>query len=179
MESKYEGSSIRRGRAPLWLTIGLIAGVVLAPVAAVAATLSVVNIAGTNGARAYVAKTGQISTSVSDPKTFRAFHKYGVNGACQKVYTSPAGQSTIVTQVTIDVFVLGNEIGMSTGASCAGLLLDWNPTAVGAQVFPFGPGIVVPAGKSLYAVTYGGTNSEIYGYGYTVPVADAPATTPT
>jgi hypothetical protein len=85
----------------------------------------------------------------------------------------------IVTQLTVDVYALGNQVGVSTSPSCLGLMLDWNPPTIGAMVFPLGPGIVIPAGKSLYAGTQGGTAAEIYGYGYTVPVAAAPKVTPT
>ena len=169
----------RRWASPLWLTVGLVIGLIAAPAVAVAATLSVVNIAGPNGTKAVVAKTGQIATTVADPGSFRAFHKYGVIGTCVKIFTAPPGTSMIVTQLTEDVYVKGNQVGVSTGAACVSLMVDWNPPTIGAMVFPLGPGIVIPAGKSLYAIAYGGTAAEIYGYGYTVPVAAAPKVTPT
>jgi hypothetical protein len=44
------------------------------------------------------------------------------------------------------------------------------------MVFPFGPGVVIPAGKSLYG--FADVSVEVYGYGYLVPVATAPNLTP-
>jgi hypothetical protein len=159
--------------------VGLVIGLIAAPAAAVAATFSVVKIVGSNGTKAIVARTGQLSTTVADPNSFRAFHKYGIGASCAPIFTAPSGSSMIVTQITVDVYVVGSQIGVSTSSSCNGLLLDWNTATIGAMVFPLGPGIVIPAGKSLYAFTVGGTGVEMYGYGYTVPVAAAPKLTPT
>jgi hypothetical protein len=158
-------------------------GLLLAPTAAVAAVVGVVNIAGPNGTKAVVAKTGQLATAPADPSTFRTFAKYSLGGnVCTKVYTAPPGSSLILTQVTVDAFQVtstlsGNQIAVSTAPTCLKLLVDWNPPSVGAQPFPLGPGNVIPSGHSLYAEAYGTTEAEVYGYGYLVPVKDAPTPT--
>jgi hypothetical protein len=157
--------------------VGLIVGMVAVPVAAVAATISVVNIAGPKGTKVIVSKPGQLLTAPADPNNFRAFHYYNVPTACTKLYTAPAGSSLILTQVTMDAYTTtSNATGLSTDAACHNLLTDWNPATIGAMVFPFGPGVVIPAGKSLYG--FADVSVEVYGYGYLVPVATAPNLTP-
>jgi hypothetical protein len=87
---------------------------VAVPVAAVAATISVVNIAGPKGTKVIVSKPGQLLTAPADPNNFRAFHYYNVPTACTKLYTAPAGSSLILTQVTMDAYTTtSNATGLS------------------------------------------------------------------
>jgi hypothetical protein len=172
-----------RRTSPLWLAVGLAVGLILAPAAAVAATIGAVKLVGADNVTAQVTRAGQLETAIAQPTTFRAFYDLNLGGStCDTVYTAPAGYSLIVQQVTIDVFAdttpgSGDTVSVATDNNCQNLLFDDNPPSNGASVFPLGPGIVVPAGHSLYAIAKDNVEAEIYGYGYLVPVADAPSAT--
>lgn len=173
----------QRRTSPLWLAVGLAIGLIVAPAAAVAATISAVNLIGPNGVKAQVTRAGQLETAPTGPSSLKVFYKLGVSGdECIPVYTAPAGQSLILQQVTLDVFAdpspgSGDDIALSTDSQCQNLLLDDNPAATGAMVFPLGSGVVVPGGHSIYAIAKDEVEGEIYGYGYLVPIADAPSPT--
>lgn len=174
----------RRFSGPWWLVAGLIVGIVAAPAAAVAATLSVVSLAGPNGSRAVVTKGGQVLTVPASPESARVFHLYGLSSSsgCDKVYTAPHGVSLILTQVNFDVYSdptpgTSNFVSVSTASNCANIFDESNAANVGASIFTFDPGIVIPAGKSIYAEIGGNVSSDFIGYGYVEPVADAPQLT--
>jgi hypothetical protein len=173
----------RRRTSPMWLAVGLAIGLIAAPAAAVAATITAVNIIGPNGVRAQVSAAGQLETTPASPSSLRVFYKLGIAGdLCTPIYTAPPGTSLILQQVSVDVFAdpspgSGDTIALSTDDQCQNLLFDDNPSTIGATVFPLGPGIVVPGGHSLYAIGKDLVEGEVYGYGYVVPVADAPTPT--
>jgi hypothetical protein len=170
----------RRRTSPMWLAVGLAIGLIAAPAAAVAATITAVNIIGPTGARAQVSAAGQLETTTAGPSSLRVFYKLGIAGdVCTPIYTAPPGTSLILQQVSVDVFAdpsagSGDNIAVSTDDQCQNLLFDDNPSTIGATVFPLGSGVVVPAGRSLYAIGKDLVEGEIYGYGYVVPNVDAP-----
>jgi hypothetical protein len=172
-----------RRTSPLWLAVGLAIGLVLAPAAAVAATIGAVKLVGADNVTAQVTRAGQLETAIAQPTLFRAFYDLNLGGStCDTVYTAPSGYSLILEQVTIDVFAdttpgSGDTVSVATDDNCQNLLLDENPPSNGATVFPLGSGIVVPAGHSIYAIAKDNVEAEVYGYGYLVPVADAPSAT--
>jgi hypothetical protein len=173
----------QRRTSPIWLAVGLAIGLIAAPAAAVAATISAVNIIGANGTKAQVTRDGQVEIAPASPTSLKVFYDLDIlGGECQPVYTAPAGYSLVLQQVTVDVFSdaspgSGDTIAMATDADCQNLLFDDNPSTIGATVFPLGSGIVVPAGHRLYAIAQDLVQGEVYGYGYLVPVGDAPTPT--
>ena len=181
-----ERTTNRTGVSRAWVAVALVAGLVLAPAAAVATTtLTGVTITGANHVTAAVTPAGQLETANEPPSAIRSFYFYNIDNGdgCLKAYTAPTGYSFILEQVTVDVWEdtspgPANNLGLAPQSTCAFLYADENPSGVGATVFPFGPGIVIPSGKSLYAVANGDVDGEIYGYGYLVPTADAPVQTP-
>jgi hypothetical protein len=173
-----------RRPGPWWLVVGLVIGLVIAPTAAVAATLSLVNIAGPNGTKAVVTKDGQLLTVSANAESVRYFHYYRLaeGTGCTKVFTAPTGQSLILTQVSADVWDdpspgASNEVLVTTDPTCHAVMAESNPGTTGAQDFQFDPGVVIPPGKSLYAQAGDAIQCDIVGSGYLVPVADAPSET--
>ena len=174
----------RSRRAPRsgWLVAGLVAGILLAPTAAVAAGVSVYSLVGPNGTKAAVTKAGQLQTTTIDPTMIRAFSDSGYTGGneCTRDFTVPHGKSLILTDATWDIWRdptpgSGNDVWLSTASNCSSFLMDYNPGSVGAQEFTFGQGIVVTQGHSVYASSAGGNlGAEYYAHGYLVPSADAP-----
>lgn len=174
----------RRVSGPWWLVAGLVVGVVAAPAAAVAATLSVVNLVGPNGSKAVVTKGGQVLTVPANPEAAHTFHYYDLTSStgCTKVYTAPHGVSLVFTQGLVDVWSdttpgSGNFVALSTSPTCSNVFAESNPAVVGAVPFTFDPGIVISSGKSLYADAGANIATDVLGYGYLLPVADAPVTT--
>jgi hypothetical protein len=170
--------------SPMWLLAGLAIGLVVAPAAAVAATVSVVSIAGSNGTRAVVEKTGQLLTTAAPLASSRTFYAWNLTSAgCVKIFTSPAGSSFVLQSASIDIWqdpTPGefNNVQLATTSGCSTGFADDHAPSLGSTQFAFGNGIVIPAGMSVYARVSGAIGCEIYGYGYTVPVADAPTETP-
>jgi hypothetical protein len=170
-------------RCSRWLVAGLLAGVILAPAAAVAATLSTVRIVGTDGVTVSVASSGQLATAAVSPNALHVFHFYNLSGStCDAVYTSPHGSALVLETITVDVYSAGSpgpgvNLRVASNASCRAQLADVNPSTVGATSIGLSPGVVIPAGKSLYAIGDNNAAAELYGYGYLVPAADAPVGT--
>jgi hypothetical protein len=167
-------------RCSRWLVAGLVAGLVLAPAAAVAATLSVVHVVGSDGIAASVTRAGQLEANVVAPSAFRAFHDYDVAGShCDVIYTAPRGYALVLQAITVDVYDEtsagpGVNVRASTNAACTMQLADVNPQSDGATSIVLNPGVVIASGRSLYAIGDNGADAELYGYGYLEPAADAP-----
>ena len=177
-----------RGMSPGWLAAGVAVGVILAPVAAVAAGAGVTSLVGPNGTKAAVARTGQLLTNPADVNSIRIFTNLdslqagGTSTGCVPLYIVPAGDSLVLTQLTIDTWVdptpgTSNNVIFWTGTSgtkCMNPIGDVNPPTFGDTVLPFSPGYVVPAGDDVAGIAGGGVSAEVYAMGYLVPVADAP-----
>lgn len=179
--------SILGRRCPRAVVVALCAALVLAPTAAVAATWTQLRVAGASGTTAAVTPGGELATTPINPGVLRAFHFYNLfPGTCERVYTAPAHVSFVLTSLTVNVFIPGVagpgvNVRISTSPDCADIevaqLTDANPGRVGASSFSYEPGIVVPAGHHLYAVADNGSAADVYGFGYVVPVTEAPAPT--
>jgi len=180
-------ASARGSRGTVWLAVGVAVGLILAPAAAVAASIGVTSLVGSNGTKVVVTGAGQLTTSPADASTYRSFSDANLNnsgsGGCQTLYTAPRGWSFVLTQVTIDAWAdptpgAFNGAAIYMGSGCNRLIADWNPPTIGSFVFPFSPGIVVPTGHSLAAYVNGGVKAEAFGYGYLIPARDARTATP-
>lgn len=173
----------KRRTSPMWLAVGLAIGLLIAPAAAVAATITAVNLVGPNGVKAQVTRAGQLETVTAPPTTTRVFYDLNLQGGdCRVAYTAPKGYSLILEQVAVDVFGdttpgSADNVVLATNSSCTNELLADNPGSVGAATFPLGNGVVIPSGRSLYAVAHDNIQAEVYGYGYLVPVSQAPTAT--
>lgn len=169
-------------RCPRWVVGILAIALALAPTAAVAATLYRAHVIGADGRVVAVSNAGEVTTASISPDSLRAFHFNNLlSGSCVQVYTAPKGESFVLTALTVNVFVStfagpGVNVRVGTSAGCTDRevaeVADANPGQVGATSFSFDPGIVVTAGRHLYAVADNGTAANVYGYGYVVPSAD-------
>jgi len=164
-----------------WVIVGLVAGLILAPAAAVAATVMVLH--GANGASVNATSDNQLLTAEAPPSSWVS--EYGWNGEAGTCSNLPAASATrgfIVRQINIDVLGLASSdsiVYVSRGPGCSGKVIaevDANGTDV---VYPFTPGVALPA-KGQLSFLYNGPVSQVrvQMLGYTVPAADAPAYTP-
>lgn len=171
-------------RGTLWLAVGVAVGLILAPAAALAATVGVTSLIGANGTKAVVTGAGQLTTSPADVSMFRSFTDANLaSGGCRSLYTAPRGWSFVLTQITIDAWAdpkpgAFNGAAIYMGSGCNRLIADWNPPTIGSFVLPFSPGVVIPPGHSVAAYVTGGVRAEAFGYGYLVPARDARTATP-
>jgi hypothetical protein len=179
-------------QATRWRTVALVAAALLAgsiigPPLAQAASVGIVTIEGSGSTnRAAVSGAGQVYTAPADPgKAVTVFSFAGSGGAgCAAggIYTIPAGQALIVTGVDFYNF--------ATTASFHELVLEAGPAAtpcahiLAAGVGPgsedgvsqnqaFSPGIAVPAGDAVGLNQFNDSGSVDL-YGYLVPAADVP-----
>ncbi len=175
-------TSARGARGTAWLAVGVAVGLILAPAAAVAAGVGVTSLIGSNGTKVAVTGAGQLATAPADASRYRSFTDANLNSGgatgCQTLYTAPRGWSFVLTQITVDAWAdptpgAFNGAAIYLGTGCTRLIADWNPPTVGAFVFPFSPGIVVPHGHSVAAYVNGGVKAEAFGSGYLIPVSDA------
>jgi hypothetical protein len=167
----------------MWVVVALVVGLIMAPAAAVAATLVEVHVVGANGVAASLTRGGQLTTGQASPGTLRAFHYYDLEGSvCEAVYTPPIGYAFVLQSLAIDVFNAGApgpgvNVRVATNAACDAQVADDNPSATGATSYVISPGIVIPSGHSLYAIGDNGIGGEVYGFGYLEPNRDAPTPT--
>jgi hypothetical protein len=177
-------TAARSPRGTVWLAVGVAVGLILAPAAAVAASVGVTSLIGADGTKAVVTGAGQLTTAPADLSRFRSFTNANLAaGGCRTLYTAPHGWTFVLTQITIDAWAdptpgAFNGTAIYMGSGCNRLIADWNPPSIGSFVFPFSPGLVIPAGHSIAAYVNGGVKAEAFGYGYLVPVRSARTATP-
>ncbi|HEX8102053.1 MAG TPA: hypothetical protein VF533_05550 [Solirubrobacteraceae bacterium] len=186
----------RRLRVPsLPTAISLLALSIAVTGTAWAATGQLVNIAdGTNAAR--LAKVSQYgSLQVGDgsgaltvdgtttsrqalPQNFVRFSRYvQFANSCTPVITAPANRALVITDIVAGMGATGatNSIASFYTDGCSDQVQHvFGLSQHETKPVPLGPGIVIPAGKSLeiYA-SAGGLYAS--GFGYSIPAADAPA----
>jgi hypothetical protein len=167
-----------------WIIVGLVAGLFLAPAAAVAATSLVLH--GSNGPAVNATGDGQLQTAEAPPSTWVS--EFGWNnlvGSCSNLPPVSSTAAFIIRQVNVDVQVnarSGNTglVYVYDGAGCKAsqIVAEVDTTVGGNDTYPFNPGIAVPA-KGQISILFGGTAAGIgvNVLGYKVPKADAPAAT--
>jgi hypothetical protein len=172
------------------LVLGIIAVVIAITGTALAATGQLVNIAdGSNAARlAKVDSTGSLQVGgsvVAKPASARYFthfvHNGGGNGTCSAVANAPADRALVIQDLTLDSYSMpspqSNHATFYVGTSgCTTYVYDITPGGIGMDHNAFDPGLVVPAGQSLFTLESPSYYANVYGTGYTIPAADAPAT---
>jgi hypothetical protein len=170
-----------------WLAVGVAAGVLLAPAAAVGAA-GLVRIVGSNGKRAEVTPANQLQTASASPAQFRSVLTFVVSSSCLPVFTAPAKKGVVVTSIVFNVLQnstpgIDAYAAVYRTASCANSNADLvardTPTGTGVSVVPFEPGFALKAGAKLYAKASGGVLSDLRITGYLVPKNAVPRTTPT
>jgi len=178
-------SRLRTLSTGAWIAIGIVAGSILAPATAVAAT-SLVGIVGPNNVRAGVTTAGQLRTAEAAPYAFQAYARNGVVlGSCSVITSSVGTKAYIAKQIAFDVYALDSSPGPSdyvavyTDALCQSQPIAMVTAAsVNTWTYPLDPGFAIQAGGGLYVEAYGGVEANVTVYGYTVGATDVPATTP-
>jgi hypothetical protein len=177
-------SRLRKLSTGAWIAIGLVVGSILAPAAAVAAQ-TVVGIVGSNNVRAGVTLAGQLRTAEAPPSSMQVYARNGVvSGACSAVASSVGTRGYIAKQIVFNVYAdptpgAGDYVALYTDAACGTQpIAIITPALVNAWTYPLDPGFAIQAGGGLYAEAFGGVESDVTVYGYTVPATDVPATTP-
>jgi hypothetical protein len=172
----------RSGRTAVWLIAGLAAGLILAPAAAVAATVMILH--GANGPAVNATSANQLLTAEAPPSTWVS--EYGFNAAAGSCANLPVVSTTrgfIVKQINVDVVGVssGDSVAfVSKGPGCASKNIVGEVDANGNNiVYPFNPGIALPRGGQV-SIRYNGPAAgiRVQVLGYTVPASDAPGYTP-
>ena len=167
-------SRIRDLPGAAWVAIGLAAGALIVPAAAVAA--GNVGIIGSNGHTAKVTASGNLQVAEATPAAFKEYVRTNFTpGTCTKVATAPLHKGFVLKQATFDFFAdpspgLANNILLFTTKTCTtpSIIFDVNPGSINAYQYGFEPGFAVAPGHSLYAREQGSVEGELYLLGYTV-----------
>jgi hypothetical protein len=155
---------------PVWLTAGVVAGLIAVPAVTVAATATIVNIQG-NGHTASVSPAGQLRTVEMDPSTFT--HLGGSAGiSCKDLGTASTSRAFVARDVSfanITTVSAGDYVSavVIAGSSCAGgsSVADAEFAQPGSHEVHLGDGVAVPAGTHLWlAVNGGNITANVYGY---------------
>ncbi len=167
----------------VWLVIGVLVTLLVIPTTAYAAgALKFVGIEGTSTNKADVSPAGQLlATEASADSLFDSGARNINSSTGALMYAPPQHSAGILMSIHLDVY---GDAGASTayesfyiGPSCntEDFLVDSpNPTTVGTVILPYSPGVVIPAGDELCAISTGSIASLASANGYTVPAADAP-----
>jgi hypothetical protein len=189
---------MRFGKPSPAMVVAIIAVVVATAGTAFAATGQLVNIVDPgNAARAAkVDSTGKLNvgdgsgplsvdgttTSRESPASTLVRGRAIAPSSCSQILAAPAGKALVIKTIHVDTYSnpspnQGNYVGIYVGASCDSLALFVNPATLGLTSIPLDPGVTVPAGKSLSALSGGSVGVEVYAMGYTVPASSVPAVT--
>jgi hypothetical protein len=175
---------MNRGTIVAVVSAALLAGMLVGPPLAHAASSTLVNIEGGNStAEANVTRADQLETTPADAADVVAAFTQSPTCAAGGFYTVPKGKALIITSVNFYVLSQGQsepvDMELHSGPAatpCGGLLAagvaDSTADTVQNQVFQ--PGIPVPAGDALAAVEENDLGS-VEVYGYLVPKAAVPA----
>ena len=175
--------------------LGIVAIVIATTGTAFAATGQLVNITdGSNAARiAKVSQDGSLqvgdgsgaltvdgttTSRQASPQNFVRFNRFvQFANSCTPVITAPANRALVITDITAGMGTSGATDSVTsfyTGGCSDSVQHIFGLSQHETKPVPLGPGIVIPAGKSLevYA-NVGGLYAS--GFGYSIPAADARA----
>lgn len=180
-------SKLKTLPAVAWLAIGVCVTAVVMPTAAFASgALTWTGIEGQDKVKANVTEAGQLLTAQADINSAFASSPIEVldDAPLQTIYAPPSGQAAVVTSIHVSSFDLVQGQTTSTAAlkigsgSCNTLIGSVDvvdPSSDGDTVLPYSPGLVIPAGDLLCALSVQ-MSAFVSANGYLVPAADAPAT---
>jgi hypothetical protein len=175
---------MRDRRVALWVVMGVVLGMVVAPHVA-GAVGSLVTIQGGNGsAKASVTDGKQLQVAEAAPSSFREFSFATDDGGCHTFATAPANKGFVIRSISLDV------ITPST-AGIEGASLFANGNCVSQDIYSVSthvrgthpesldPGFAIaPGGQVSIKAFTSGMIVDAFVWGYFVPANDVPATTP-
>ena len=166
-----------------WVIAGLVAGLIIAPTAAVAATVMILH--GANGPAVNATSDNQLLTAEAPPSSWTSVDAWdNLAGHCSNLPTANTTGGFIVRQVNVDVQVnprsgTGGLALLFEGAGCkVGHIFGQVEIGSGSVTFPLTPGIALPK-KGVLSVLFEGEAAGIAVdvLGYKVPASDATAAT--
>lgn len=170
-------AQLRKLSTGAWIAVGLVAGLVLAPAAAIGAT-NLVGIVAASGTRAGVTKAGQLNVAEASPTSFRELKAFSTTG-CAQLIKVPASDGFIIKSVTIDTWsdpTPGNDnfasVYLGSGCNSSHEVILINPGSIGSTTVPFDPGFAVPPNGILTYNVSGNVGADVYVTGYLVPKSD-------
>ena len=175
----------RTQRRTAWLLVaGMIVGALVVPRVA-SAVGSLVTIQGAGGTqKAAVTKGHQLQTAEAPPSSFRAFEANSGQTACTVIVTVPATSGYVIRTVSIAV-TSADTSGFPLAAvypngTCSGnqVLAGISTRSTDVFTVPIEPGFALAAGRKLSLKVANQAGVAVSIYGYLVPSADVPATTP-
>lgn len=108
----------------------------------------------------------------SDPATFVRGHTSVTS--CVAILTPPVGRAVVVRSIHINVYQnttpgFGNNVLLYIGTGCVGGFLEAvNPATIGMVDLSYEPGVIIPAGSSLFANRQNNVAAEVLAIGYSV-----------
>ncbi|MFL5798087.1 MAG: hypothetical protein ACJ77A_09160 [Actinomycetota bacterium] len=178
---------VRDGRRTGWiLVVGLMAGALLFPRVAEAVG-SIVTIQGAGSTtKAGVTKANQLESAEAPPSAFRVFrHSEAADPNCHPFFNAVPADTGFIVRTAVVSVTEPSSSGLTLTAvfpngTCSGQPLASAPTQVASDYsIPIEPGFAVAPGRRFsMEVAAPGAVVDVYLYGYLVPAADVPATTP-
>jgi hypothetical protein len=171
-----------------WLLAGVLVALVVVPAGAVAATIGVTELAGSNGQRADVTQAGQLDATEAPPSSF-VTRLGGVDltsasqSECVTFPVVSAAKAVVIRQFTVTAYSVPGTLGsvlLYEGPACqpSDVIDQLSYTTPGITSLPIDPGVALPEGGTI-SVNVLGLGVLVAFLGYTVPAGDVPAYTST
>jgi hypothetical protein len=175
-----------RSRTLLVLLVGALLGVLVVPQVAAAVSNAVQIQSGNGTAEADVTKAGQLQQTETAPSNFRVLDvQASGDGQCNQFAAAPAGKGLVVRQVVVTITVPSSAgvpfLAVYSNGTCTGRGLALVSTeTIGTTTLPITPGFALASGHrlSVNIVSPGTAAANAFLFGYLVPSADVPSTTP-
>jgi len=171
-----------------WFLAGVLVALVVLPAGAVAATIGVTELAGSNGQRADVTQAGQLDATEAPPSSFvtRLGGADLTSASQSECVTFPVISSTkavVIRQFTVTAYGVPGTLGsvlLYEGPACqpSDVIDQLSYTTPGITSLPIDPGVALPEGGTI-SVNVLGLGVLVAFLGYTVPAGDVPAYTST
>jgi hypothetical protein len=175
----------RSGRTGAWvLLLGIVLGALLAPQVAEAVG-SIVTIQGGGGTtKASVTDGKQLQVAEAPPSSFREFATAATGPSCTHLASIPGTKGFVVRSMSIEVLTAASTgfpiAQVFPNGTCAEpAIVTVSTRNGGTRPVQVEPGFAMAAGKSL-SMKVGTTDAlvAVHVFGYLVPSADVPSTTP-
>jgi hypothetical protein len=172
-----------RGRTAWVLLAAVVVGWLVVP-RAVGATGSLVTIQGGNGTtKASVTDGKQLQVAEAAPSSFHEYIGSASSAGCHTLVTVPSGKGFIIRSVTFNVLVSSTAgfhiVSLFPNGTCSGAAIFTAPTnKVGVYSPDLTPGFALAEGDKLSFEVATTAVAGVYVWGYQVPSADVPSTTP-
>jgi hypothetical protein len=175
----------RSGRRWAWVLVaGIVLGALVAPRVAEAVGSLVTIQAPGGGKKATVTNASQLEVAEAAPSQFRAFENIASDSACHTLASIPGTKGFVIRSLSIDVLTAA-----STGFPVAEVFPNGSCTSTdlasvttrnaGDSAIAVEPGFAIaPGGHMSMKLGTTGAAVVVHVFGYLVPAADVPSTTP-